>query len=76
MSTYKDKYKSDPDFKKRMQERARESRLCSCGVMVTASNLSKHRNTKKHIRLLEEKKNYGINDSNLKLLIKETLKET
>jgi hypothetical protein len=52
--TFKDYYQ-DPEFKRRHIEKLKEKVECPCGMVVTKSNMSQHRKTKKHVKLIAQK---------------------
>lgn len=45
-------YRNDPHYKEIMTKQALTKLVCSCGCIVYASNMSKHKRTKKHSKLL------------------------
>ena len=72
VKTFKDYYKDD-EFKKKHQAYMLESIECECGCKVMRSNISKHRKTPKHKKMMD-KKDTSINEKTYNFLLKK-LKE-
>lgn len=48
------RYNTDPEFRERHQEYMAQSTTCECGCTCKRYNMSRHRKTKKHQRLMQE----------------------
>lgn len=55
VKTFKEYYQ-DPVFKEKHQKYMLEAIECECGSKVMRSNISKHRKTPKHTKLMNKKK--------------------
>lgn len=63
--SFKEKYDTDPDFKKKHIKYCVEKLKCECGCMVMRSNLSTHRKSKKHLHIVSMlQKNDESDDEN------------
>jgi len=55
MGSFYERYHSNPKFKERHKEYMKQKITCSCGVKTQRYNLSHHKKTKKHQRLLNKR---------------------
>lgn len=63
--SFKEKYDTDLDFKKKHIKYCVEKLKCECGCMVMRSNLSTHRKSKKHLHIVSMlQKNDESDDEN------------
>ena len=72
VKTFKEYY-ADPEFKEKHQKYMLEPIECECGCKVMRSNISKHKKTSKHKKMMD-KKDTSINDETYNFLLKK-LKE-
>ena len=61
VKTFK-QYYEDPLFKEKHQKYMLESIECECGCKVMRSNISKHRKTPKHTKLMDKKKDVDLSE--------------
>jgi hypothetical protein len=54
--SFKARYESDPEFRRKHLAYISEYVPCECGINVRRSNMTKHVKTKKHSKLLQNKK--------------------
>lgn len=54
VKTFKEYY-SNPEFKEKHQKYMLETIECECGCKVMRSNISKHRKTPKHKKMMDKK---------------------
>ena len=57
--TFKEYY-ANPEFKEKHQKYMLESIECECGSKVMRSNISKHKKTPKHTKLMNKKKDIDL----------------
>lgn len=50
--TCSEKYKSDPEFKKKHLDHMKEITACTCGKQVSRSHMNRHLKTKAHLNAL------------------------
>jgi len=48
------KYNNDPDFRNKCLEYQREKIRCECGCILSRTHISRHRNSDKHKKKMEE----------------------
>lgn len=65
--TFKDYY-ADEEFKKKHQKYMLETIECECGCKVMRSNISKHKKTPKHTKMMD-KKEVNINEETYNRLL-------
>ena len=51
--TYKGYYQ-DPEFRKKIKEYSNSKVTCDCGVVISRSNMSHHKQTNKHKKWIDE----------------------
>jgi len=59
--TFKEYY-ANPEFKEKHQKYMLEAIVCECGCKVMRSNISKHRKTPKHTKLMDKKKDVDLSE--------------
>ena len=57
-SSFKDRYDTDVEFKKRHLNYIKENIVCHCGKTVARSNLSGHRKTRVHLDAVKSKSSH------------------
>ena len=57
-SSFKDRYDTDVEFKKRHLNCIKEKIVCHCGKTVARSNLSGHRKTRVHLDAVKSKSSH------------------
>lgn len=55
--TFKD-YMKDPEYKLKHYQYMSSETQCDCGCVLLRANLSKHKKSKKHMTLMQEKEEY------------------
>jgi len=59
--TFKEYY-ANPEFKEKHQKYMLEAIVCECGCKVMRSNISKHRKTVKHTKMMDKKKDADLSE--------------
>jgi hypothetical protein len=61
--TFMERYKEDPEFRKKHIDKMTESVRCECGKYVAKGYLSKHKRNKTHLKYIEIMKNNSDSNS-------------
>lgn len=56
MSTFKERYDNDPEFRKKHLKYIQQKKTCECGAVINRNN-SLHKKTEKHKKLMKLQKN-------------------
>jgi hypothetical protein len=73
VKTFKEYY-ADPEFKEKHQKYMLEPIECECGCKVMRSNISKHKKTPKHTKMMD-KKEVNINEETYNRLLNKIKKD-
>lgn len=76
---FKDYYDANPEFRQRHLEKQNTEAICECGAKVRNANISRHRKTEKHVKLmkteLEKKSEHQKSNQTIRQTIHEILTE-
>ena len=78
--SFKDRYNEDPEFKQRHLAYVKEKQECSCGRMVSRSNMAKHKQTELHKKREkkqqdEKKERVGIDNDVIDLIVQRVIQD-